>query len=935
MTKMNKKKLLLTTLLSGVTFGAAAAPSFAQDNDEIVVTGTRVERQNLEAPSPVTSIDSEALSIVNTINTEQFINSLPQVVPAFDGTSNNPGTGTATVSLRGLGSQRTLVLVDGFRFVSANGDGVVDLNSIPSALVKRVDIVTGGASAVYGSDAMAGVVNFVLDDEFEGVEVDGSLEFSDRGDAGIYNLGVTLGGNFDNGRGNATVYAGYSQRDAVFQGDRDFSRVANDDNGTGFDPFGSSGVPGTRLFDSFTFPDGSTGGATFDSNGNIIPWINSGPDTTRYNYAPVNYLQLPQTRYTLAAFSTYDITDTVTAKLKGIFTSNVVPTELAPTPFFDFATVDLTTNPFLNDTARSVLTASASDPTAYQVYIGRRMLEVGPRTNDQELQSMQISGDLSGQFSEEWDWDIHAHISRSSGSTVQTGNVSRSALQAAVLEGRCNIFGEGAFSDECAAEVARTGIIQQVSEQRSLVATTDGPVNMIQSPSADNPLQLVLGAEYRQEDFDFRPDSVLGPDVAGFNQSLPVEGDFNTYEVFGEAYLPLIEGGTWAEELSVNGAYRYSDYSTVGGISSYAAGVEWAPVSDIRFRGQLQRSVRAPNVQELFRPQTNGFPGASDPCAFVNDLPATATAAACAANGVPASGYNTTALQPNSQVEGLFSGSADLQAESSDTITLGFVAQPSAVPGLTVSVDYYDIEVEDAIGAPPVQGVLDACLFGVVPEFCSLINRLPDGRLDNVVLTDVNAAVLRSEGIDFEVDYTFDADQVGLGGVGGEFSLNFVGGLKLSDEAQLLETTNLDDCTGFFGARYGACGEPSPEWKHTATLRYVKGPVLTSLRWRYLSNTRADDPLSLLDNDPSNPTTLLNDRDISTLFAQETGAKNYFDLSSQWDITDHFQLSGGIINVFDVDPPELGDCCSEQANTYPATYNPFGRKIFIGGKMRF
>jgi len=169
----------------------------------LVVTGTRVERQNLEAPSPVTSIDSEALSVANTINTEQFINSLPQVVPAFDGTSNNPGTGTATVSLRGLGSSRTLVLVDGYRFVSANGDGVVDLNSIPASLVKRVDIVTGGASAVYGSDAMAGVVNFVLDDEFEGIEVDGSYEMSDRGDAGIKNVGVTLGGNFDNGRGNA------------------------------------------------------------------------------------------------------------------------------------------------------------------------------------------------------------------------------------------------------------------------------------------------------------------------------------------------------------------------------------------------------------------------------------------------------------------------------------------------------------------------------------------------------------------------------------------------------------------------------------------------------------------------------------------------------------------------------------------------------------
>lgn len=912
---MNKTQLLLTTLLSGATFAAAAAPSFAQSSDEIVVTGTRVERQNLQAPSPVTSIDSESLSIVNTINTEQFINSLPQVIPAFDGTSNNPGTGTATVSLRGLGSQRTLVLVDGYRFVSANGDGVVDLNSIPSALVKRVDIVTGGASAVYGSDAMAGVVNFVLDSEFEGVEVEGSYEASDRGDAGIYNAGITLGGNFDNGRGNATIHAGYSQRDAVFQGDRDFSAVANDDNGTGFDPFGSSGVPGTRLFDSFTFPDGSTGSATFDANGVITPWINSGPDTTRYNYAPVNYLQLPQERYTLAAFGKYDISDTVTAKLRGIFTSNTVPQELAPTPIFTSVTVDLTTNPFLDDVSRAVLTNTAADPTAYAVYIGRRMLETGARNTDQELQSMQISGDLSGQWSEDWDWDVHGHISRSSGSIVQTGNVSISAFQRVVASGECNIFGSGNFSAECADEVRRTGIIQQVSEQRSLVATTDGPVKGIQSPGAENPLSLVMGAEYRQEDFDFRPDSVLGPDVAGFNQSLPVEGDFNTYEVFGEAYLPLIEGAAFAEELSLNGAYRYSDYSTVGGVSSYAIGAEWAPISDIRFRGQIQRSVRAPNVQELFSPQTNGFPGATDPCSS-----GTGSASICAATGVPAGIFGTN-FQANSQLEGLFGGNPNLDAETSDTLTLGFVAQPSAVPGLTVTVDYYDIQVDDAIGTIPIQTVLNGCYDGSNPAYCDLVNRSPAGLIDFVELTNANVAFLGVEGIDVEVDYQFDADQIGLGALGGEFGFNIVGGYKLKSDFQALITDPVIDCVGYMGGRAGLCGEPDPVWKHTATMRYVKGPVLTSLRWRYLSNVEVDDELDGLDP--------------SELFVSDTGAKSYFDLSSQWDITDNFQLSGGIINLLDTDPPVLGDCCSQQANTYPATYNPFGRKLFLGGKMRF
>ena len=251
MKKMTKSQLLLTTLLSGAVFGSMAAPAFAQAiDDEVIVTGSRVARKNLEAPSPVTSVTAEELSIVNTVNTEEFINTLPQAIPGFDSTSNNPGNGTATVNLRGLGSRRTLVLVDGQRYVSANGDGIVDLNSIPAALVKRVDVVTGGASAVYGSDAMAGVVNFVLEDSFEGAELAATYQITEKGDGAKKNVSLTMGGNFDNGRGNATVFAAYSQRDDVFQGARDYSRVANDDNGTSFDPFGSAGVPGSRFFDN-------------------------------------------------------------------------------------------------------------------------------------------------------------------------------------------------------------------------------------------------------------------------------------------------------------------------------------------------------------------------------------------------------------------------------------------------------------------------------------------------------------------------------------------------------------------------------------------------------------------------------------------------------------------------------------------------------------
>lgn len=1008
MKTINKKQLLLTTLLSGATFGAAAAPSFAQE-DQIVVTGTRVQRADLESPSPVTSIDAEALSLTNSINAEQFLNSLPQVIPAFDGTSNNPGNGTATVNLRGLGSSRTLVLVDGNRYVSAFGTGIVDLNSIPSSLVKRVDVVTGGASAVYGSDALAGVVNFVLEDEFEGVEVEGSYQSSEKGDAGVKNMAITMGGNFDNGRGNATVHLGYSQRDAVFQGDRDFSSVAFNDTGTGFSPGGSGSVLGTQFRGGFNYedlgfhtgptgfnvaafdagvqgnggfvrsdtcatgssmqdPDRSTifvtdvnetpalsgdefcgGTTTFNADGTTTPFTND----TLYNYAPVNYLQLPQERYTMAAFAKYDVTDTVTAKIRGIFTSNNVPSTLAPSPVgAEFAIK--TDNPFFSGAERAALVQSAAnslitanrrlaeanilngdgdatndvdaaglaalnaaiagiDTDADGVadtlnFVGfRRMAEVGPRNSAQEIDSYQLSGGLSGQWSDDWDWDLHAHISRANAVQVQTGNVSVSAYTTAVNNGTCNIFGAGVFSDECVDLVAKTGTIQSTSEQRNIVFTTDGPVNAIQSPAAENPLQLVLGAEYRQENYDFRPDSVLGPDVAGFNQALPVSGVYDSYELFTEVYFPLIEDATYADELSVNGAFRYSDYSSVGGVSSYAMGAEWAPVSDFRFRGQYQRAVRAPNVNDLFSPQSNGFPSATDPCST-----GTGSAAICQAEGVSAGAFGG-GFQINDQIEGLFGGNPDLSEETSDTYTIGFVAAPSAIPGLTLSADYYDITIEGVIGTVPLGTLLENCYNGVVPEFCDAVTRRSDGSIDIVSLTSVNAALLTSEGIDVEANYKFDADSVGLGFIGGEFGLNMVGGYKISSKYQALAVTDVVECAGFYDQQ--DCGNPTPEWKHTATLRHSKGSVLNSLRWRYIGGT----------DEVGKP----------ARFVNSISAKNYFDWTTQWDISDHFQLSGGIVNIFDTDPPILGGCCSEQGNTYPSVYNPFGRQFFVSGKMTF
>jgi outer membrane receptor protein involved in Fe transport len=390
MKSSNLSQAVKLALLSAGTTAIASSPVLAQEGveeiEEIITTGSRLVRTDLEA----------------VINVEQKLNELPAVLPSFGPTSNNPGDGTARVNLRGLGTARTLVLVNGRRFVPSTQSGVVDLNTIPGTLIKQVDVVTGGASAVYGSDALAGVVNFQMIDDFEGVEISGLYDVTTEGDAEKYNFDITLGGNFDNGKGNATVYAGYTKREALFQGDRDFSAFSltdvapvgtpgqNPKTGIGgpLGAGGSSGVPGTRVFGG---PPVTVGGntfniGTFDSTGQALPWVE--PDS-RFNYAPDNYLQLPQERYVIAAMAHYDISDSVTAYTELNYANNLVPQELAPTPAFTGYMEVNPDSPFFSPEVQASLDAIRTDTNgdgiidgddnAILPYIGRRMVENGSR----------------------------------------------------------------------------------------------------------------------------------------------------------------------------------------------------------------------------------------------------------------------------------------------------------------------------------------------------------------------------------------------------------------------------------------------------------------------------------------------------------------------------------------------------------------------------
>ena len=961
-------RLLRTTMLSGAA-AVAALPAFAQDtdaDDTIIVTGSRIQREDLNAPSPVTTVSAEQLVLTNTVNSEQFLNTLPQVIPAFDQTSNNPGNGSATVNLRGLGTARTLVLVDGARFVGQGPTFVVDLNNIPSALVERIDVVTGGASAVYGSDAVAGVVNFILKDDFEGIQLDVSDELSAAGwDANTFNAALTVGGNFADGRGNAVVSMSYTNREPLFQGDRPLSQLTNADPGAGnaaagFSQTGSANIPGGGFF-SFQFNNfGLNAGTNANFPATTVAGVDPlcgaasttctgfrGSDGTSvngfrfgvpagaaddtYNYAPANYLQLPQERYSISGFGTYEINDHIEAYMRGVFSGITVDSQLAPTPAFLPLTINLD-NPTIPATLLSLIsgsTANNADGTA-TLFISKRYEELGTRNSLRETTGFQLLTGVRGDLNDQWSYDTFFNFSRSTVTQIQTGNISVSALQAGLLcdggptaiASGCtvpyvNLFGgQGAISPAAAASISRTGAIISEIEQTQWVGLLKGDLDGLRTPWADAGVAMVLGAEYRELFANNIPDSVLGPDVRGFNSSLPVGGRYDVYEVFGEVIIPVITGKTMIEAFTINGAYRYSDYSlsAVGGVHTFAAGADWEVIPGLRFRGQFQRAVRAPNVGELFAAATNGFPGASDPCSGGpnGSFSAATIVSTCVAAGVPV-GQVGANIQPFGQIQGLFGGNPNLSQEIADTYTFGMVWQPEQIDGLSLQVDYYDISIENAVTVIGLQVLLNECHQQGLAASCAALagGRDPSSGIMGVQpftpnLGAVNAAAINARGIDVNIGYSMDA-------FAGTLSAKYYGNYTLNSNFQSSGSALLVECAGLFA---GQCGEPTPEYKHTTQISYLQGPLTASLRWRAVGGVT---------------TTVTGLSDLS----DDIGFFNYIDVTTQYAVNENLDLTVGVKNITGKDAPALGSTVAEQGNTWPATYNPFGRQVFFGASLRF
>jgi iron complex outermembrane recepter protein len=1002
---MKLRARLLTGVASTLFLAGAAAPAFAQDtseptspaeqvppasatteepdptpvgadgdttrNEAIVVTGSRIATRALTAPNPISQVSSEEFSLTSSATAENLLNTLPQVVPGESGFTNNESSGVATINLRGLGEQRNLVLVNGRRYIFFDARQVTDLNTVPTALVDRVELITGGSSAVYGSDAVSGVVNFILRDDFEGVEATAQYDITGEGDAAKANLDLILGANLAEDRGNVTLYVNYFNREPTLADARARSQCFLEDVTVNGQPAlacgGSAGIPNGRFASAALVSAnpqvaaalaglGLTGidanGFKFDATGTQVSRFIVPGD--RFNFNPDNYLQLPQERRIIGAMGHYDVSDGIEVYVEGIFTNNIVETKRAATPVGGSYRFQVN-SPFLTPGVQNLLRAldqtEASAATRNDGFatlsIGRRINEGGTRDVTFERNAYRIVGGLRGDigsasesFLTDLKFDTYYSYARTRNVTNSEGNI----LQAAFTQGVTTVFRNpttGATSPFPFAGVPGGGVLQcentangcvplnifgpnispeglnfitgrstSSEEAEMQVATAYLTGDLFELPAG--PAGFALGAEWRDVSAFFIPSQGGVGDVGVISG-----GGYDVKELFGEVRVPIFTG------FELNGAFRYSDYSldNVGGVWTYGGGATWQVFDALMVRGQYQRAVRAPSVDELFRSDSTVSEAASDPCATSAALTG-ALRDLCIATGVPAASVGTSGIQPNFQITGIVGGNPDLQEETTDTYTLGAVLRP--MRRMSFTVDYYNISIKDAIFRAPLQGVLDLCynVFQDVNDpFCQAIVRLPDGPIGSpggINAPFANIGSIKTDGIDVSGAYQFDVSSL----LGEDSTLAVaasVNWLNRFERNPVAAIPNLiTRCEGAFGL---SCGEPLPEWKGTARATLKMGDFTTSLRYRYIGEV-TDDRIT---------------RGITTpdrLAVPEIHPEHYFDLSLSWDLEERFTFFGGVINLTN-NKQELIGSSQEQLNTFPSTYDPLGIRYYAGATLKF
>lgn len=1000
-----KKQLLASSLILGAS--AFDTQAIAQDvpqaatqttstNDQgddetIVVTGTLIRNPNLQSDAPVNTTNAAEIELQQIDVAEQLLGSLPGVVPSIGSAVNNGNGGASFADLRGLGSNRNVVLLDGVRLAPASTVGQVDLNNIPVALVERVDALTGGATTTYGADAVTGVVNFVTRRDFHGFELQAADSLTQVGDGEHYRVDATLGADLDNGRGNATISLGWQSSQPVIQGDRPIAREALD-SFTGGSGGSSTTVPSV-------FSVAGVGNRQIDpATGTLVPLY------APFNFAPYNLFQTPFDRQNIFATAHYDIADNVEVYARALSSRNTVDTAVAPSGAFGLTVSIPVSNPFLPVAARNTFCAHndfdpntpgvqtltpaqcnaaalATNPSdanyrEFTTVLRRRSTEAGPRISDFATSYFDYLIGLRGEVGDNISWDIFASYGESENRQTLDGYVSSSRLRQALHAtnpntcldpgGGCvpvNVFGPDGSISAAAADFLRVKSYSlNFTSLTQVHATTSGGLG-IASPLAHEDINFALGGEYRA--YTARQTSDLlaqtPGELGGAGGAAPeINGGYDVYEVFAELAAPLMEDQPFAHDLSAELGYRRSNYETTSGsgftTDTYKIGMRWAPVEDITFRGNYSRAIRAPSIAEYYTPLTTGLTNLSlDPCQAVYpsgpnpNLANPDFANICLAQGAPSASGIAAPTAGQSNATG--GGNPSLHPETADTYTIGLVFRPSFAPHFTATIDYYRIDVADAIaaelpgdaiaacfGTPNASGVYTSVTASTASNAaCTVIRRDPTtGELNSdpattpgLFLPLSNSGQLSTDGLDVSAGWSQDLGFAQL-------SLDFFGNYTFASTFKASPTSLNRECVGYYSVNCSFTGslQPQYQWSQRSTLSFDHFDL--SLMWRHIAPFQQE-PDDILNG--NGPAFQGNIPGFGNVNFQRIKAFDYFDLSGRWDVTDKLTITGTIENLLDEAPPNVGSSIGSttfnSGNTYPSTYDALGRTYAIQARVRF
>lgn len=964
---------------------------------EVVVTGTRIvtpSTSNVTSISPITSLSGDQFQTVGAASVEQLLNQLPQLFGSQTSAISNGGTGETTADLRNLGANRTLVLINGRRLMPGDptafnsGNDEADLNQIPAALIQRVDVLTGGASATYGADAVAGVVNFVMIDNFQGLRIDAnaaSYQHANyetglqnlvtssgfpvaRGstwDGGTKSMTVVFGTNFADDRGNITTYLGYLNVNPVLQNSRDFSSCQLG-SGTVFSCSGSAtAAPGLFIDNNGpTSPPGANE-YTIGPHGSLLP----ATQEALFNYGPYNYYQRPDRRWTAGYFAHLDFSDHVTAYSEFMFMNDYTVGQLAPSGTFGYSFNVNCNNPYLSAAQVAAWCTADGIPLTgdASLTIARRNVEGGARQEDLTHTSFRGVFGARGEITDGWKYDVFGQYGRTNYSQLFLNDVSLAHLQNAFLvdpaTGQCyaseatspnsfegagcapyNIFGTGTPSPAALAYIDTPGLQIGYTQEQIIEADANGDLGQYggKLPTARDGIAVAVGADYREETDVLNTDEEFTTgDLAGQGGAVQsISGQYHVREAYGEVRVPVLQDMVAAHDLDLSAQYRYSNYSLGYSTNTYNLGLSWAPVKDVRFRYSYDRAVRAPTVVELYSPRSVQLDStySADPCSGATP---TFTVAQCVNLGVPASAYGTITTNPAAQYNGLQGGNPNLSPETADERTVGVVFTPSFVPDLTASVDYYNIYIKGLVNTIGASYIVAQCGLTGNPTYCDLVHRVPSnnyslwlGTAGYVVDTLENTGFGQEKGFDFNISYKHALPDP-YGGLSFAFTGTYLDSFLYSPNPG----TPAYDCAGLYGPTCSStiANGPLPKFRSRTQVDWLTPyrDLDVTLVWRHISPVDIDASSSnpfLQSTGPLYPS-------VPSYYPTDAslGSRDYFDLSLSMPILEKAVLTVGCNNILDKDPPLTGLAASVgvfyNGNTFPAIYDTLGRYIFANVRI--